>query len=100
MGRIRDEREERLEREELERRLQGLTLREAFYKGLDEFRGHGWNEKPTLRDKFAMSLCRSEVIKDYVTPTRSDTNTFDETARICYKFADSFLRERNRLKGE
>lgn len=87
-----DDAEERWEIKELERRLQGLTLREAYYKGLNEFRGHGWNDNPTLRDKFAMSLCGSEVIKDHMTP--------DETARICYEFADSFLRERNRLKGE
>lgn len=95
-----DDVRERLEMEELERSLEGLSLVDAYYKGVKQFRGKGWHDTPTLRDKFAMSLCGSDLIKDYVMSTRSDTsNTFDETARICYKFADSFLRERNRSKG-
>ena len=86
-----DDVRERLERKELESSLQGLSLVDAYYKGLAEFRGKGWHDTPTLRDKFAMSLCGSDLIMEYMTP--------DETARICYEFADSFLRERNRSKG-
>jgi len=87
-----DDVRERLERKELESSLQGLSLVDAYYKGLAEFRGKGWHDTPTLRDKFAMSLCGSDLIMEYMTP--------DETARIAYEFADAFLRERSRRNGE
>ena len=79
---------DRLKMKELERRLEGLSLVDAYYKGVNEGRPRDWDDTPTLRDKFAMSLCGSDLIMEYMTP--------DETARTAYQFADAFLRERNR----
>ena len=79
---------DRLKMKELERRLEGLSLVDAYYKGVNEGRPRDWDDNTTLRDKFAMSLCGSDLIMEYMTP--------DETARTCYEFADAFLRERNR----
>lgn len=82
-----DDVEDRLKVKELERRLEGLSLVDAYYKGVNEGRPRDWDDTPTLRDKFAMSL-GAYLIMDFMSP--------DETALSAYEFADAFLRERNR----
>ena len=79
---------DRLKMKELERRLEGLSLVDAYYKGVNEGRPRDWDDTPTLRDKFAMSMCGEVVFMGYLEP--------EETARTAYQFADAFLRERNR----
>ena len=88
MGQYDDVRE-KLEREELERRLEGLTLVDAYRKGVKEGRPKGWDVTPTLRDKFAMSA---------MTGLTGGTMAADNSARVLadlsYVIADAMMKAR------
>lgn len=80
--------EERWEMRELERRLQGLTVLGAYYKGLNEFRGRGWHSNPTLRDQFAMAAI-----------SRDGCQNAEDVAKTAYEIADEMLKAREEIKN-
>ena len=83
-----DDVRERLEIEELESSLQGLTLREAYYKGLNKFRGKGWHDTPTLRDKFAMAAISGMAVNSHL--------CYEDLSKFAYDLADEMMKARER----
>ena len=85
-----DDVQERVERKELESSLQGLSLIDAYYKGLTEFRGRGWHDTPTLRDKFAMAALGALL------PGAETKAACESVAKDAYFFADEMLKARKK----
>lgn len=72
------------------------TLGEKFNKILEAATK---KEKPTLRDQFAMSIA-SAVFANAIGAPEFNNETWENTmlavAKVCYKFADAMLAEREK----